>query len=171
MAGMLLRNGCIKITLVCLTWQFRWRDGLSVLVGELLERSQATAEAQDGICRDTTIWRVQIQEGQDIISLFQQDSVDLVQPHSGSSRCIKVQQIGKESSMSLDVTAHLSDNSFPALSSPKPPGADLSMTSLWRTGSSGGRMKTHKQKLLIITYDNRWRHAFQAFYNLSMGSV
>lgn len=167
---MLFRNGCIKITLVRLTWQFRWRDVLSVLVGELLECSQATAEAQDGICRDTAIWQVQIQEGQDIISLFQQDSVDLVQPHSGSSRCIKVQQIGKDSSMSLDVKAHLTESSFPALSSAKPPGADHSMTSLWKTGSSDGRMETHKHKLLIITHDNRWRHAFQAFYILSTGS-
>lgn len=57
-AGMLLTS-CIKITLVHLTWQFRRRDVLSVLVGELLECSQAAAEAQDGICRDTAIWQAQ----------------------------------------------------------------------------------------------------------------
>lgn len=38
--------------------------------------------------------------------------------------------------------AHLSDSSFPAVSRAQPPGADLSMTSLWRTGSSGERMET-----------------------------
>lgn len=44
-----------KRTLVRLTWQFRRRDVLSVLVGELLERSQAAAEAEDGTCGDTAI--------------------------------------------------------------------------------------------------------------------
>lgn len=61
---------------VCLTWQFSCRDVLSVLVGQLLECSQAAAEAQDGICGDTTIW--QTQEAQVITTFsFYWDSVDL----------------------------------------------------------------------------------------------
>lgn len=50
-----------EITLVCLTWEFRWRDVLSVLVGKVLECLQAAAEAQDDSRWDTTIWQVYIQ--------------------------------------------------------------------------------------------------------------
>lgn len=38
-----------------LTWQFRWRDALPVLVGQLLEVSQTAAETQNGVCRDAPI--------------------------------------------------------------------------------------------------------------------
>lgn len=40
------------------SWQFSCRDVLSVLVGQFLECSQAAAEAQDGICGDTTICQI-----------------------------------------------------------------------------------------------------------------
>lgn len=52
--------------------------------------------------------------------------------------------LSNESALGFDLKAHLSDSSFPAVSSAKTPGAHLSMTSLWRTGSSGGGMETHK---------------------------
>lgn len=46
------------------SWQFSWKDVLSVFVGQLLECSQAAAEAQDDIGRDTRIW-------QRVVSLLQ----------------------------------------------------------------------------------------------------
>lgn len=44
------------------------------------------------------------------------------------------------SAIGFDLRAHLSDCRFPALFPAKPPEGDLSMTFLWTTGSSGGRM-------------------------------
>lgn len=63
--------------------------------------------------------------------------------------------------MGFDLTAHLTDSSFPAGRTAKTPGADLSMTSLWKTGSSGGRMETHKQPLITECKAGRCRHLFK----------
>lgn len=57
--------------------------------------------------------------------------------------------LGNESASGFDLKAHLSDSSFLAVSSAKTPGAHLSMTSLWRTGSSGGGMEIHVYVMLL----------------------
>ena len=67
--------------------------------------------------------------------------------------------------------AHLSQRSFPAVSLAKPLWADLSMTSPWRTGSSGGGRKTKKAShyhdesictnVLDFKCDRRWKWALK----------
>lgn len=70
------------------SWQFRWRDVLSVLVRQFFEGSQATAEAQDGIWSDATIRQV-------VVSLLQalQALLEHVSPRLPSGRQVILEDL------------------------------------------------------------------------------
>lgn len=61
--------------------------------------------------------------------------------------------LGKESALDFVLKAHLSDSSFPAVSSAKTPDADLSMIFLWMTGSSS---QGQKHTLQDIHFKHKW---------------